>query len=170
MTNKNTVTSLTTVKKLTIGLLAVMMAGLFALPATALAQEGGEVTVEGRGRLHAKGTGEVDIDMGGHIRLRIDGNVTIVDNAGDMRVRLRGTSDANEQERSTNVSLTDFRGFVTVNGTDFSVTLDGQVLLHAQGRGEAHLVGDGVYKTRSGDTTAWNGLVELGDPQVQPAG
>jgi hypothetical protein len=170
MTNKNTVTSRTTVKKLTVGLLAVMMAGLFALPATALAQEGGEVTVEGRGRLYVKGTGDVDIDMGGHIRLRVDGNVTIVDNAGDMRVRLRGTSDANEEERSTNVSLTDFRGFITVRGTDFSVTLDGKVLLHAQGRGEAYLAGDGVYTTRNGDTKAWGGLVRLGDPEVQPAG
>jgi hypothetical protein len=176
MTNKNTVTSLTTVKKLTIGLLAVMMAGLFALPATALAHEGGEATVEGQGRLYAKGTGEVDIDMDGHIRLRVDGNVTIVDNAGDMRVRLRGASDTNDQERSTNVSLTDFRGSIKVSGTDFSVTVDGQVLLNAQGRGEVYLVGDGVYKTRrgeiivgDGDAIAWDGLVHLGDVEVQPA-
>lgn len=176
MTNKNTVTPLTTVKKLAIGLLAVMMAGLFALPATALAQEGGETTVEGQGRLYARGTGEVDIHMDGHIRLRVDGNVTIVDNAGDMRVRLRGASDTNDQERSTNVTLTDFRGFIKVSGTDFSVTVDGQVLLHAQGRGEAYLVGDGVYKTRSGDilvgdgdAVAWGGPVRLGDPEVQPA-
>lgn len=159
-----------TFKKLTLGLLAVMMAGLFALPATALAQDGDEVTVEGRGRLHAKGSGDVDIDMGGHIRIRVDGNVTITDNAGDMRVRLRGESDASEEERTTNVSLSDFRGFINVRGTDFSVVIDGQVVLHAHGRGQALLTGDGVYKTRNGETTPWDGLVQLGDPQVQPAG
>lgn len=158
-----------TIKKFTLGLLAVMMAGLFALPATALAQDG-DVTVEGRGRLHAKGSGDVDIDMGGHIRLRIDGNVTITDNAGDMRIRLRGASDSTEEERTTNVSLTDFHGFINVRGTDFSVAVDGEVVLHAQGRGEAYLVGDGVYKTRKGDVIAWDGLVRIGDPQVQPAG
>ena len=162
-------TTINKMKKLTIGLLAVMLAGLFALPATALAQDSGEVTVEGRGRLHAKGAGDVDIDMGGHIRLRVDGNVTIVDNAGDMRVRLRGASDSSEEERLTNVSLTDFRGFINVRGTDFSVTVDGQVLLHAQGRGQANLVGEGVYKTRNGEVTPWDGLILIGDPKVQPA-
>ena len=54
-------TTMNKMKKLTIGLLAVMLAGLFALPATALAQGGeitddGEVTVEGRGWLYAKGS------------------------------------------------------------------------------------------------------------------
>lgn len=159
-----------TFKKLTVGLLAVMMAGLVALPATALAQDSDEVTIEGRGRLHARGSGDVDIDMGGHIRIRVDGSVTITDNAGDMRVRLRGESDANEQERTTNVSLTGFRGFINVRGTDFSVAVDGQVVLHAHGRGEAYLVGEGVYTTRNGDTTTWDGLVRLGEPEVQPAG
>ena len=77
--------TLNTMKMLTLGLLAVMLAGLFVLPATAIAQEGGDVTVDGRGRLYAKGSGEVEISMGGHIRLRVDGDVSIVDNAGDMR-------------------------------------------------------------------------------------
>ena len=158
--------TLNTMKMLTLGLLAVMLAGLFVLPATAIAQEGGDVTVDGRGRLYAKGSGEVEISMGGHIRLRVDGDVSIVDNAGDMRVRLRGASDSDEQERSTNVDLTDFRGFIRVLGTDFSVTVEGQVVLHAQGHGEAYLVGDGAYKARRGATAAWNGLVRLGEPQL----
>ena len=155
-------TTINKMKKLTIGLLAVMLAGLFALPATALAQDGDDVTVQGRGWLHAKGAGDVDIDMGGHIRIHVDGNVTIVDNAGDMRVRLRGASDSNEEERSTNVSLTDFQGFINVRGTDFSVTVDGQVMLNAHGRGQATLVGEGVYKTRHGDRMTWDGMVRIG--------
>lgn len=157
--------------RLALGLVVVMLASAFALPGIAQAQEeSGDVTVEGRGWLHAKGTGDVDIDMGGRIRLRVDGNVTIVDHAGDMRVRLRGHSDSNEDERTTNVTLTDFGGFINVRGSDFSVSVDGQVLLNAHGRGQANLVGDGVYKTRLGDPMPWDGLLLLGDPQVQPAG
>ncbi len=161
--------------RLSLMLVAVVavLASLFVLPATAQAQEAGDagdVTVEGRGWLYARGTGDVDIDMGGKLRMRVDGNVTIVDNAGDMRVRLRGGSDSNEEERTTNVTLTDYRGLISVRGSDFSVSVDGEVVLNAHGRGQAYLEGEGGYKTRNGDRTVWDGMVELGDPQVQPAG
>jgi len=158
--------------RLALALAVVMVASMFALPGIAQAQaqdDSGDVTVEGRGWLYAKGTGDVDIDMGGRIRLRVDGNVTIVDHAGDMRVRLRGHSDSAEEERTTNVTLTDFGGFINVRGSDFSVSVDGQVMLNARGRGQANLVGDGVYKTRRGDLTVWDGMVRLGDPAVQAA-
>lgn len=157
--------------RLALGLAIVMLASVFVIPGIAEAQDdSGEVTVEGRGWLYAKGTGDVDVDMGGRIRLRVDGNVTIIDHAGDMRVRLRGHSESDEEERTTNVTLTDFGGFINVRGSDFSVSVDGQVLLNAHGRGQANLVGDGVYKTRHGDRMAWDGLVRVGDPQVQSAG
>lgn len=161
------------VKKMLVGLVAVLMAGLFALPGVANAQEieaDSEATVEGRGWLYASGTGDVDIDMGGKIRLRVDGDVTVTDHAGDMRILTRGGSDLTEQERSANVVLTDWRGVIKVRGSDFTVTVDGQVVLNAHGRGQANLDGEGVYKTRNGDRMAWDGLVRLGDPQVQPAG
>ena len=159
----------TTGTKLVVGLLFAMLAGLLALPGTAQAQDDGDVTVEGRGWLYAKGTGDVDIDMGGKIRMRVAGDVTITDHAGDMRVTLRGGSDATEEERSANVTLTDYRGVIKVRGTDFSVAVDGEVVLNAHGRGQAYLVGEGVYKTRHGDRMVWDGMVQLGEPQVQPA-
>jgi hypothetical protein len=154
-------------KKLLVATLALVLAGLFALPGVASAQDG-EATVEGRGWLWARGEGTVDIDMGGRIRLHVDGDVTVTDNAGDMRIRLRGGSGP-EEERATNVSLDDFRGTIHVHGSDFTVSVDGKVVLNAHGHGRAVLVGEGVYKTRHGDRMVWDGAVELGDPQLQPA-
>lgn len=153
-----------------IAMLVAVLASVFALPSFADAQEAGEVTVEGSGWLYAVGTGNVDITMGGRLRLHVDGDVTVIDNAGDMRVRLRGASASDEEERSTNVSLTDFRGFVNVRGSDFTVMVDGRVVLNAHGRGQAALFGAGTYKTRHGDRTAWDGVVELGIPEVTPVG
>ena len=153
--------------------LAFVLAGLFALPATASAQEPSDpndVTVEGRGWLAARGDGHVDVDMGGRIRLRVEGDVVVVDHAGDIDIRLRGGAEADEeQQRSTNVTLNDYRGAIHVRGTDFSVTVDGKVVLHAHGRGQANLDGQGIYKTRNGERTVWDGMVELGNPQVQAA-
>ena len=149
--------------------IVAVMATLVALPGVAQAQESGDVTIAGRGWLHAAGTGQADLDMGGHLRLHVDGDVTITDNAGDMRVRLRGVSDVAEEERSTNVSLTDFRGFVNVRGTNYSVHIDGKLVLNAHGRGQANLVGDGWYRTRHGGRTVWDGVVQIGDPQLEPA-
>lgn len=151
-------------KKLLIGLTAIVLAGMFALPGVAQAQEDGDATVEGRGSLHARGEGDVDITMGGRIKVRLDGDVTITDNAGDMRIRLRGDADPGDEERLSNVHLTNWRGVANVSGTDFTVSIDGKVALHARGRGEASLVGTGFYKTRNGDRTVWDGMVVIGEP------
>jgi|GEM_PF-1639394 len=156
--------------RLIAALAVAVLAAIFALPGVAHAHDDGDVTVEGRGWLYARGTGDVDIDMGGRIRLQVDGDVTITDHAGDMQIRLRSSAAANEEERTTNVSLSDFRGAIGVRGTDFTVSVDGKVVLNAHGRGQANLVGDGVYKTRNGDRTVWDGLVRIGAPEVQPAG
>ncbi|KAG1649134.1 Carbon monoxide dehydrogenase large chain [Nymphon striatum] len=156
--------------KLILALAMAVLVGVMALPGVAQAQEAGDVTVEGRGWLAARGTGDVDIDMGGRIRLHVEGDVVITDHAGDMRVRFRSAPNAAEEERTGNVVLTDHRGAVGVVGTDFSISVNGKVVLKAHGRGQANLVGEGTYRTRNGDRTVWDGMVQIGDPQVQPAG
>ncbi|MDJ0767645.1 MAG: hypothetical protein QNJ12_02585 [Ilumatobacter sp.] len=163
-------------KKLLISALALTVGAVLAPAGLAAAQSDestGDPTVEGRGSLAAKGTGDVEIDMGGWIRLRADGDVILTDRAGDMRFVVRGVDDRDgapaEAEADTEVILSDFTGGVYVRGSDFSVIVDGDVELFAHGRGQAWLEGSGLYKTRYGDVTAWDGMVELGGSDVAEA-
>ena len=157
-------------KKVFVAVLMVILAGLFALPGVASAQVD-DPTVEGRGWLYAKGTGSVDIDMGGRIRMRLDGDVIITDHAGDLRVELHGGAEQRqaEAESGTDIILNDFTGALRVRGSNFTVHADGDVMLNAHGRGSAWLEGDGVYKTRRGDRMVWDGMVAIGGTEVQPA-
>jgi len=149
-------------------LLTAVCVSLLVAPGTASAQETDDTTVEGRGWLAARGTGDVDITMGGEIRLRVEADVTIVDHAGDLQVRLRGGSDSDATERTLDVTLTDYDGQINVRGSDFTVTVDGQASLRARGKGAATLIGEGVYRTRNGNPTVWDGFVQIGKPEVQP--
>ena len=143
-----------TTKNLVVGLLAVMLAGIFALPNAAHAQAD-DPTVAGKGWLYANGTGDVEIDMGGQIRVRVDGDVSITDNSGDMRYRVRSTAGDGEQERLGDVVLSGFHGFINVRGSDFTITLNGDVMLGARGRGQANLVGAVSYTHLTLPTTPY---------------
>ena len=133
-------------------------------------EHGDDPTVEGRGWLAAKGAGSVEIDMGGRLRMRVDGDVILTDHAGDMRFQIRGGNerDAEANESGLDVILNDVNGRLRVTGSDFSILVDGEVKLAAHGRGQAWLEGDGVYRTRSGDPTVWDGMVEIGGTEVEP--
>ena len=143
-----------------VAVLAVMM-----VSGTALAAEAGDAqshsdagtTLEGRGRLVARGVGSVDLDGKGKIKLRITGDVTIVDHAGDAVVWVRPWDGAAQRlgERSrldTGESIylfNDFRGVIWVRGSDISLDANGAVRkLLAKGAGIVHLVGHGWWKTR----------------------
>ena len=157
-------------KKLLISALAVTV-GIVLAPAGFASAQDDEPTVEGTGWLAAKGSGSADIDMGGRLRVRVDGDVILTDHAGDMKVDLRGGSDrtAEATEDGADVILNDYVGRIRVQGTDFSIQIDGEVKLVARGRGQAWLEGQGIYKTRRGDPMVWDGMVELGGAEVQPA-
>jgi len=157
-------------KKLFVAVLMVTLGGLFALPAVASAQVD-DPTVEGRGWLYAKGTGSVEIDMGGVIRMAIDGDLIVTDHAGDMQVDIDGGAQrfAEPEGGGTDVILNDFSGTVRVKGSNFSVSFDGDIKLQAHGHGQAWLDGQGIYKTRRGPLRPWNGMVELGGAEVRPA-
>jgi hypothetical protein len=152
-------------------LIMATMLGLFALPGVASAQLE-DPTAAGRGALFAKGEGSVDIDMGGRLRMRLVGDVIITDHAGDLRVDIDGGAGLEPQraQGGTDIILDDFRGLVKVRGSDFTIHADGKVRrLVARGHGAAWLDGQGVYRTRQGDWTLWDGMVEIAPPQVVPA-
>lgn len=148
----------------------IAIGGLLALPGVASAQVD-DPDVAGRGWLYAKGTGSVDIDMEGRIRMRIAGDLIITDHAGDLRVELHGGADERQAEAQsgTDIILNDFAGVVHARGSDFSIHFDGDIKLNAHGRGQAWLEGQGVFKTRHGDRTVWSGMVTIGGTEVQPA-
>lgn len=155
-------------------LLAVLslLAALVVQPAVASAQPDDDPTVAGRGALWARGDGDVDIEMQGRFTARIAGDVTIVDHAGDLTGHIRFGRDARvgADEAIGDMTLTGFDGEMHLRGSDFSVTVtDGEVGLRAVGRGEATLTGEGLYRTRNGESMVWDGQVAIGDRQVQPA-
>ena len=128
-------------------------------------------TVEGRGWLAAMGSGDVEIDMGGHLRMWVEGDVILTDRAGDMKFVVRGGEEreAQDAEAGLDVILNDFRGVLRVRGSDFSIDVAGEVFLLAHGRGEATLQGNGLYKTRYGNIRPWDGVVTIGGAEVAPA-
>ena len=143
--------------------LSTVMTALLAvmtIAATAVAAEiddSAGTTIEGRGRLVARGVGSVDLDGAGKVKLRVAGDVTIVDHAGDAALWVRpwDRDAARLGERSKVVSGTsvhvfnDFRGVIWVRGSDFNLDANGVVRkLLAKGSGSVQLIGHGWWKTR----------------------
>lgn len=158
-------------KRKLLATLGLTAAGLLVVPGLAAAQTDDDPTAAGRGWLAAKGSGEVEIDMGGAFRARVDGDVTITDNAGDMRFEVAGVPDrsAEAHEPGSEIELEDFRGAIHVLGSNLSISIEGQVALQAHGHGRAWLEGNGIYRGRYSEWKAWDGMVELGGAEVELA-
>lgn len=140
-----------------IGLIAALTAVLvLGLVPSALASDG-EVDLSGYGWLAARGTGEAALDMGGWIEVRIDGDVSIVDVAGDAQVRIRSAEeDAYALASRPEVELSNFNGWVAVRGHHFVIRLKGDIRFRAHGHGFAYLEGSGIYRTRNGHVRTWS--------------
>ncbi|MDH3705318.1 MAG: hypothetical protein OES57_04590 [Acidimicrobiia bacterium] len=151
--------------KRTIAFLVVVLTAVLAVPTAALAQtaeSSSDVTLAGRGWLKARGTGTAHIEMGGFQRLRLKGDVTIVDHAGDLRVTVRGQGQDAQRAQADDagrVVLTDFDGLVKLKGTHFEVEAGGAMVIKAKGHGVAELDGNGVFRTRRGPWRTWDGRV-----------
>lgn len=152
-------------RKLTILLLVVALVGaVLAVPALAAEENGsGDALVSGRGWLWAKGVGEVRFDMGGRIQMLVDGDVTISDFAGDMKVKIisedtyrRSGIEAADEYVGSDLTLEDFRGYIAVEGTHFLLQAQGKAKMRAHGGGVAYLAGRGWYKTLNGPVTRWS--------------
>jgi hypothetical protein len=141
-------------KKWTIVGMVAILATLALVPAAAAAEAPDEarVTLAGRGLLQAGGTGQVDISGGGRIRLVVDGDVTIVDHAGDARIWVGGVPAADD----TTLTLEGFRGVVRIIGSDFTLEAEGRILLGAAGHGTAVLEGTGWYRVRHDGWGRWS--------------
>ena len=141
-------------KKWTIVGLVAILAAVAVAPAASAAtvEDEARVTLEGRGLLQAGGTGTVQISGAGRIRLVVNGDVTIVDHAGDARIWVRGVPAADD----TALTLEDFRGVVRITGSDFTVEAEGRTLLIAIGRGTAGLEGTGWYRVRHDGWGRWS--------------
>ena len=140
--------------------------GLNVRQADAIKASDRDTTVSGRGWLAARGTGTITIEGGGWFKMQIDGDLTIEDLDGDAQFFVAGDELVPE---SGLLLLTEFDGVVAVRGSDLSIAAEGTVAMRAHGRGEATLIGDGVFRTRHGDPTVWDGFVQMGTPEVQSA-
>lgn len=120
--------------------------------AVAFAQTGsGSTTLSGKGALNASGSGSVDLTMEGTLRMAADGDVLIVDHAGDAQVVIVVPGDETESARAgePTYDLDGFQGIVRIQGSDFSVEVEGFSAFKARGSGTAVLTGDGIWKTRN---------------------
>jgi len=144
-----------------IALLALTALLLVALSTVALADS--EATVSGRGWLAARGTGTATLDMGGWIKMKIDGNVSINDFDGDLAVRIASSEASLDQAESRfgpEIVLEEFEGYLAARGSHFLLRAEGTMKFKAHGHGFAYLVGEGAYKTRRGPVRTWDDATE----------
>ena len=139
--------------------LALAAVALMAFTPIASAQEtDGGPDVAGKGWLKARGTGNATLDMGGKIRVYIDGDVAITNLGDRFQVKLR--TDRNQDYATESVGpdvlLEDFSGWLVVKGNHFVIEMEGSMKFKAKGKGAAYLEGEGVYKTRRGRPQPWD--------------
>lgn len=131
---------------------AVVLGGAVAFAQTD-GSEAARSSLSGTGFLRAAGSGSVDLEVNGTLRMAAEGDVVIVDRAGDARIRIAadgaGSGSGEALTRDTTYQLDGFQGLVHVAGSDFTVAVDGFSAFRARGEGTAGLVGEGVWKTRN---------------------
>jgi len=154
-----------------ITVLAAFVVSALLVTSVALADEG-DVVIEGTGKLVAAGIGNVELQGAGYVRLAMSGDVTITDFAGDAEIKIRSAGDEKASDsaaESTTISLINFTGVVTVEGSDFSISASGKFRrLTAKGTGTVFLQGRGWYRTSGGRYGFWTpGGVRL---TYEPAG
>ena len=149
-------------KRLIVMLSVVVAVVLGGAVAHAQTESGSGTALSGSGALNASGFGSVDLDMEGTLRMAADGDVLIIDHAGDAQVSIRvpGTEAARSEDPT--YDLDGFQGTIRVKGSDFSVEVEGFSAFKARGSGSAELTGQGIWKTRN-DSDFWSdGGTELG--------
>jgi hypothetical protein len=115
-----------------------------------------EVTIDGTGKLSAHGVGNVAIEGSGWVKIKMNGDITIVDNAGDATIRIRPFGHHWERSDDTTVVLEDFKGVIVVRGSDFTIEAEGKFRrIFATGTGVAFLQGRGWYRATGGYFGTW---------------
>lgn len=115
-----------------------------------------EVTIDGTGKLTAHGVGNVAIEGAGWVKIKMNGDITIVDNAGDATIRIRPFGHSWQRADDATVVLEDFKGVIVVRGSDFTIDAEGKFRrIFAKGRGVAFLQGRGWYRATGGYFGTW---------------
>ena len=115
-----------------------------------------EVMIDGTGKLSAHGVGNVAIEGSGWVKIKMNGDITIVDNAGDATIRIRPFGALGESADDTTVVLEDFAGVIVVRGSDFTINAEGTFRrIFANGTGVAFLQGRGWYRATGGHFGTW---------------
>lgn len=144
----------------------VFMAVTVAVQAEELQAEGSD-SAEGYGWVWAKGSGTAILDGRGKVQMAIDGDVVIVDLAGDAVVKIGAVPEeepdgagARLQDLSptTTYTLDNFRGRLQVVGSDFRIEAEGDMRFRGHGAGIVEVDGVGWWKTLHKRGT-WNGAV-----------
>ena len=143
-----------------------LITGLMMVASVAVAQDAPEALEEsdiieetdangtvlrGRGRLFARGPGHVVLNMDGTLRLRLHGNAVITDLTGDATIVVDDgpeTDFASASDGGTKLVLTNFNGWIYIEGSRFKVNARGGMAFVAKGKGWAFLQGEGVWRTR----------------------
>jgi len=131
-------------------LLPVLGLALVAASATAAAAQTDDGAEAHRlGAIWAKGVGSAELQVDqGRVAMAVNGDVTIVGPA-DLDVRINAAPAAAALEGGqTIIVLDDFTGRIVVRGSDYTISVEGEVALHGIGRGQAQFVGRGWWKTR----------------------
>ena len=151
-------------KRATVVVTALMM--LMSTATAAYAAEDAADTegtiVSGSGVVVAKGKGKAVIAGEGVVRMALNGNVTIWDNAGDARVFI-GPHPADEADATADTRLAagaryhleDVRGLIVVKGSDFKIRARGKMRFKARGTGAVFLKGRGRWHTGNGTAGTW---------------
>ncbi len=117
--------------------------------------------LHGKGVLYAKGHGTAILNMGGLLQMRVRGDVTITDLAGNAVIRIDDGPESGLADRAsdggTTVVLENFSGSITVRGTRFRVKAVGTMAYRAKGKGTAFLHGHGWWRTRT-HRGSWSGI------------
>jgi hypothetical protein len=137
-------------------MLALILSVLSVGSAAFALETSDEVTIDGTGKLTAHGVGNVTIEGGGWVKIKMNGDITIVDNAGDATIRIRPFGHLWEHADDTTVVLEDFKGVIVVRGSDFTIEAEGRFRrIFAKGTGVAFLQGRGWYRATGGYFGTW---------------
>ncbi len=140
--------------------LSLLMVASVAAAQEADTEANGTV-LHGKGKLVAAGHGTAILNMGGTLSMRVRGNVTITDLAGDARIVIGTSPEAPLSDRATDggttVVLENFNGTIRVRGRHFRVRAVGTMSFVAKGKGTAFLHGRGWWRTRTNRGT-WSNL------------
>lgn len=101
------------------------------------------------GQLWSEGTGSTELQVGeAKVQMYVTGDVRIVGPAS-LRVEISGSDRllAPDSRDGTDIELTNYSGEIIVTGADYTVSVQGDIVMRGKGWGSATFVGTGRWKS-----------------------